>query len=119
MATYGALLCACAGTAPTAPPVAQPLAPVGPGLGQLARQLIERVERESNCRYLLAGRTVPTRGRPFSVVLLSYRGPEVECRQGLEALNRHGAPRGVAFVASRLRLAVRAGALAQPTGSSW
>ncbi|MEO0423562.1 MAG: hypothetical protein AAF184_14590 [Pseudomonadota bacterium] len=107
MVTCGlTLLGACASVPPTPPSGTDTLTPVGPALDTLARQLIERVERESNCRYLLAGRRAsPTPGASFSVLLLSYRGPEVECRQGLEALNRHGAPQGVTFVAARLRLA--------------
>ncbi len=103
MVTLASLtLAACATT--TAPVAPEAITPVSPALEQLVLQLIERVERESNCRYLLAGRTV-AEGSPFVVVLLSYRGPEVECRQGLEQLNRDGAAQGLTFVAARLRLA--------------
>lgn len=116
LATCGALLLgACASVPPPSTSGADPLAPVGPALDALARLLIERVERESNCRYLLAGRTEPAPGAAFSVLLLSYRGPEVECRQGLETLNRHGAPQGVTFVAARLGLAEAAPGQVRPS----
>lgn len=96
------LLAACANTVP--PPASTSALP-SETTQRLAYGLIERVERESSCRFRITQVEQGAAQTPFAVLRLAYRGPEVECRQGLERLNRAGAHHGLAFVAARVSLA--------------
>jgi hypothetical protein len=86
------------------------LSPTPPAAAAAAGRLIEAIERVSSCRYLIDGRLIaPERGASrrsrFVLLALSYRGPELQCRRGLETLNLEGAREGLGFVATRLSLA--------------